>query len=132
MEMTNALSGVEITEESRYIDHTNATPFEENCAEIQRYLKRSIATVASEKRIVNQSAGQSMTTVLKYVDTSTTEEGIGEDVGEELERPMALGRRRAGDEGEEDEHEEEAGQEDGAERQRLPHKGGRRRAGVGL
>ena len=79
METTNALSGVEITEESRYIDHTNATPFEENCAEIQRYLKKSIATVASEKRIVNQSAGQSMTTVLKYVDTSTTEEGIGED-----------------------------------------------------
>ena len=60
------------------------------------------------------------------------EESIGEDVGEELERPMALGRRRAGDEGEENEHEEEAGQEDGAERQRLPHKGGRWRAGAGL
>ena len=80
MEITAALSGVEITEESRYIDHTNATPFEENCAEIQDYLTNFTSTTASEKRMVYHSAGQSMATALKYVDTGTIQ---GDDRGNE-------------------------------------------------
>ena len=107
-EVTAALTGVEITEESRYIDHTNATPFEESCAEIQDFLKKTIASIATttatttsllppdEKSTIYQCAGQSMATVLKFIDagakdrsTSTmTEAATSIDEGEDIIRHL--------------------------------------------
>ena len=91
MEGTTALSGVEITEESRYIDHTNATTFEEHCAEIQGYLTDATAAFASEKYLSYHSAGQSMATVVKCVDlrkvegiTRMNDESEAKDVVNEL------------------------------------------------
>ena len=85
MEITAALSGVEITEESRYIDHTNATPFEEHCAEIQDYLTNATVTTASKKCIIYHCAGQSMATVMEYVGTKKVEGGNGRNDDGEVE-----------------------------------------------